>query len=96
MVDIRGDPIESVRVNLKGIKTKVKSTESSDADGFFEFSDLGADTYVLTAKKKRYRNTKQKVTLEDGESQEIEIEMRKTSKRIKGVVEEMRSSSPPP
>ena len=66
-----------------GKKTKVKSTESSDADGFFEFSDLGADTYVLTAKKKRYRNTKQKVTLEDGESEEVEIEMRKTTKKVK-------------
>jgi len=86
VVDIRGDPLESVRVNLKGLKTKVKSTESTDADGFFEFSDLGADTYVLTAKKKRYRNNKQRVTLEDGESEEIEIEMRKTSKRMKGLL----------
>jgi uncharacterized membrane protein len=85
VVDIKGDPIESVLLKLKGVKTKVTRTESSDADGFFEFSDLGADTYVLTAKKKRHRNTKQKVTLEDGESEEIEIEMRKTNKRIKGL-----------
>jgi len=81
VVDIRGEPIESVRLRLKGLRTKVTATETSDADGYFEFEGLGADTYVLTAKKKRYRNNKQKVTLGDGESQEIEIEMRKTTKK---------------
>jgi len=40
---------------------------------------------TLQPKKKRYRNTKQRVTLEDGESEEIEIEMRKTNKRMKGL-----------
>ena len=85
VVDIKGEPIESVRLRLKGLRTKVIATETSDADGYFEFAGLGEDTYVLTAKKKRYRNNKQKVTLGDGESKEIEIEMRKTTKKIKGL-----------
>ena len=82
VANIKGDPIESVRLRLKGIKTKVIKTASSDADGFFEFTDLEADTYVIVAKKKKYRNTQQKVVLDEGESKEIEIEMRKTSKRV--------------
>ena len=82
VVDIKGEPIESVRLKLKGLTTKVKATETSDGDGFFEFLDLGADKYILTAQKKRYRKSKQTITLEEGESREIEIEMRKTSKRM--------------
>ena len=35
VANIKGDPIESVRLKLKGIKTKVIKTASSDADGFF-------------------------------------------------------------
>ncbi len=86
VVNIKGDPIESVRLKLKGIKTKVIKTASSDADGFFEFTDLEADTYVIIAKKKKYRNARQKVVLEEGESTEIEIVMKKTSKRIRGLL----------
>ena len=82
IVNIRGDPIESAKLSLKGIKTGYKSTTSSDADGFFEFSDLEADTYVIIAKKKGYKNAKQTLKLGDGEDREIEIEMKKTSKRI--------------
>jgi len=82
VVNIKGDPIEFVRLKLRGIKTKVIKTASSDADGFFEFTDLDADTYVIIAKKKGYRKNQQKVTLEEGESEEIEVVMRKTSKRV--------------
>ena len=86
VVNIKGSPIEFVRLRLKGIKTKVIKTASSDADGFFEFTDLDADTYVIFAKKKGYRKNQQKVKLGEGESTEIEIEMKKTSKRIKGLL----------
>jgi hypothetical protein len=82
VVNIKGNPIEFVKLRLKGIKTKVIKTASSDADGFFEFTDLDADTYVIFAKKKGYKKTQQKVALEEGESTEIEIEMKKTSKRV--------------
>jgi len=87
VVNIKSNPIEFVRLRLKGIKTKVKKTASSDEDGFFEFTGLKEDTYVITAKKKRYKNAKKTVKLGEGEDEEIEIEMRKTSKRIKGLIE---------
>ena len=85
VVDIKGDPIESVQLRLKGVKTKVTRTESSDADGYYEFTGLNADTYIITAKKKRYRKFKQTVTLGEGEEREVEIELRKTTKKIKGL-----------
>ncbi|OHB38481.1 MAG: hypothetical protein A2Y09_04135 [Planctomycetes bacterium GWA2_39_15] len=88
VVNIKGNPIEFVRLRLKGIKTKVIKTASSDADGFFEFTDLEADTYVIIAKKKKYRNAQQKVKLEEGESTEIEIVMKKTSKRVIEMMED--------
>ena len=52
VVNIKGNPVEYVRLKLKGIKTKTTKQTSSDADGYFEFSDLEADTYIITAKKK--------------------------------------------
>lgn len=73
VANIKGDPIESVRLKLKGVKTKVIKTASSDADGFFEFTDLDADTYVIFAKKKGYKKTQQKVALGDGESTESRL-----------------------
>jgi hypothetical protein len=86
VLDIKGDPIESVRLRLKGLRTKVIKTEASDADGFFEFTDLDEDTYIITTKKRGYRKNKKTVKLEGGESKEIEIELRKTTKRIKGLL----------
>ena len=79
--DIRGDPIENVRLALKGLKTKYSAKAASDKDGFFEFNDLDADTYVIKAKKKRYRPAKTSVELEEAETKEIEIEMNKVTKR---------------
>ena len=81
VTNIYGDPIESVKLKLKGIRTKTIKIESADADGFFEFTDLEADDYMITVTKKRYRSARKTVTIEEGEAKEIEIEMRKTSKR---------------
>lgn len=79
--DIKGDPVEDVNLKIKGLKTKYTGKTATDRDGFFEFADLDEDTYVITAKKKRYRTTKATVTLEDLEDKEIEIELKKTSSR---------------
>lgn len=79
VVDIYGSPIESVRLRLKGLRTRLNKRVASDSDGFFEFADLRKDTYVINANKKSYRKTKAKVELEEGEAKEIEIEMRKSS-----------------
>ena len=72
-------------MKLKGINTKTTKQTSSDTEGFFEFTGLGADTYVIFAKKMRYKKAKATVKLEKDESKEIEIEMKRTSKRIKGL-----------
>ena len=80
VVDIQSDPIESVKLRLKGIKTGYNSTSSSDADGYFEFDNLEADTYVLVAKKRGYKRAKQTITLEEGEDREMEIMMKKIGK----------------
>ncbi|MDO8744425.1 MAG: carboxypeptidase-like regulatory domain-containing protein [Candidatus Brocadiaceae bacterium] len=79
---MNGDPIESARLRLKEVTMKVVKNTSADADGFFEFTGLGVDTYVIFAKKMRYKKAKATVKLEEEDSKEIEIEMKKTSKRI--------------
>lgn len=90
VMNIKGDPIESVRLKLKGIGTKAVKRTSTDADGFFEFADLDADTYVIFASKKGYKKTKSTIKLEEGEDKEVEIEMKKTTKRGLLMTEEIR------
>ncbi len=82
VVNIKGDPIESVKLKLRNVKTKVAKSTASDQDGAFEFADLDAGTYTVIATKKRYKNAQQTVTLEEAEDKEIEIEMRKTTSRM--------------
>jgi hypothetical protein len=73
VIDIGGEPIESVKVKIKGIKTKFSDVVSTDADGFFEFTDLEKDTYLIIANKRGYKRKKQKVTLEEGQQEVVEI-----------------------
>jgi len=80
VVDTKGKPIDSVELKLKGLNTKVSKTASSDEDGLFEFADLESGTYGITAKKKGYQRSKQTVNLEEGEEEEIEIELKRTRK----------------
>lgn len=88
VVNIKDDPIENVRLRLKGLMTGKSKKTASDADGYYEFADLEADTYVIFAKKKGYKRNKKTVRLGDGESEEIELVMRKTTKKI--IAKEMR------
>jgi len=81
VTDIKGDSIESVRLKLSGIRTKIKKSTSTDSDGFFEFTDLDAGTYRIVAKKKFYKAAQKTVVVEEGEDVEIEIEMKKTKSR---------------
>jgi uncharacterized membrane protein len=82
VIDTKREPIESVRLKIKGIKTKYKNSTSSDADGFFEFENLEADTYVIFASKKGYRKAKQTTKLAEGEEKEIEFKLKKTTRKI--------------
>ena len=81
VVDVQGTAVESVKLTLKGVKTKYSSLILSDADGSFEFTDLKADTYVITAKKNGYKKAKQKAKLGEGEEKtDVKIELRKLKK----------------
>ncbi len=82
VVNARGYPIESAKIRLKGVNSKVLKKTVSDEDGLFEFIDLGADTYIITVLKKGYKKSKQTVSLEEGEETEIEIVLKKSSRRI--------------
>ena len=53
----------------------------SDEDGLFEFADLDANTYNITALNKGYKTVKQTVTLEAGKEKDIEIVMKKTRRK---------------
>ena len=86
VVDVKGNPVMAVKLKLKGLRTEVKATETSDKDGFFEYAGLGRDTYVIIAKKKHYKRAKKTVKLKKDEHEEIKIKMRKTSKLINGLI----------
>ena len=76
VTDTEGYPIESAKIRLRGKQTRVSKRTTSDEDGFFEFPDLSADTYTITATRKGYKKGKQVITLGKGEDADIEIEMK--------------------
>lgn len=78
VIDIDGEPLESVKVKIRGIKTLFTDVVFTDADGFFEFTDLEEDTYVIIANKRGYKRNKQKVKLGEGQQEEVEIVLKKT------------------
>ena len=82
ITDMEGKPIESAKIRLKGKQTKVSKRTTSDEDGYFEFTDLDADTYTIIATRKGYKKGKQVVTLGKGEDADVEIELKKAGKRI--------------
>ncbi|MBM4064197.1 MAG: hypothetical protein FJ266_00910 [Planctomycetes bacterium] len=76
--DVKGAPVTSVRLTLKGKKTKIGNNTNSDEKGYFEFADLKADTYTIIAKKKGYKKFRVKVKISEKEKKEIVIEMKKS------------------
>lgn len=83
--DTKGNPIESVKIKLKGVTTKTLFTTFSDADGFLEFTGLEADTYIMIAKKKGYKRLSKTVILGEGEEKEIQIKMKKEKKTVSSI-----------
>ena len=77
VVNTKGDPIESAKIKLRGIKTKISTTTFSDAEGYFEFADLDAETYVIIAKKKGYKRSSKTVILKEGEEKEVQIKLKR-------------------
>jgi uncharacterized membrane protein len=82
VLDIRGEPIENARLTIKGLRNKYTEKTASDKDGFFEFTGLEAGKYLITVKKKRYKPAKTTVEVDEGESKEIEVELRATRTRL--------------
>lgn len=80
VVTIRGDAIDSVKLKLKDIGTKTVKNATSDGDGYFEFTDMDADAYLITAMKKGYKKAQNYVELEEGGEQEVEITMKAKKK----------------
>ena len=81
VIDKKDNPIGSAKIRLKGANSKVLKKTVSDEDGVFEFTDLDADTYTITAIKNGYKRVKQTVTLEAGEEKDIEIVMKKVIRK---------------
>lgn len=77
MESVSGKPIESARIRLKGTKARKKAFRIlfSDADGFFEFNELDADTYDIFAIKTGFKSARQVVEMPEGEENIIEIKL---------------------
>lgn len=60
--DTKGNLMDSVKLKLKlrGQRTNIRMTTFSNV-GFFEFTDLDKDTYILTAQKRGYKKKKRKI-----------------------------------
>ena len=71
VVNVRGDPINKARLKLKGINTKYVETKYSDADGYFEFTGLEPDTYLIFGRKRLYLPKKIRVKLDEGEEKDV-------------------------
>ncbi|MBM4055130.1 MAG: DUF1565 domain-containing protein, partial [Planctomycetes bacterium] len=63
VTDENNEPVESVKVKIKGKKSGIKETTITDGNGFFEFDNLTTDTYKITASKKGYWKAKQIIQL---------------------------------
>lgn len=77
VVDINDSPIVSANIKLKGKRIKVSTSTTTDANGFFEFINLWTDTYIITAKKEGYNDSKKIIRLKEGDVKQIRIVMRK-------------------
>lgn len=83
VIDAHGNPIDSVKLKLKGIRTKFLTTTLSSINGFFEFTDLNEGTYMIFAKKKGYKSSKQKIELKDGETKtDVKVELKKLKRGV--------------
>lgn len=77
---IKGEPVESAKLRLKGTGARKKSFQIShtDAHGFFACDDLDAETYDISVAKAGFKSFSQTVTLKEGEEKKIEIKLART------------------
>ena len=99
MESINGKPIESVRLRPKGTKARKKAFKIlfSDAEGFYEFNELDADTYDIFAIKTGFKSTSQTVELKDFWGKKIEIKLRsiQVDEQKKDLIEDKRGTITP-
>ena len=99
MDSIGGKPIESVRLRLKGTKARKKPFKVifSDAEGFFEFNELDADTYDIFAIKTGLKSARQMVELKDFGENNVEIKLRsiQEEEQKKELIEDKRGTITP-
>lgn len=76
----KGKLLNLVKLNLKGEKAGILYSLFPVTNGYFEFTGLEADSYIITAKKAGYQNKRKKIRLQEGEEKEITILMRKKNR----------------
>lgn len=77
VTDSEGAPIGSVKVSIRKLRSDEEyETTSSDADGFYEFTNLKAGKHMLKAKKSSYRRHWEIINLREGETQMVDIVMK--------------------
>ena len=69
--------VEFATIRIIGRKTRIDMKTTSDKNGYFAFNYLDPDDYLIIVTKKGYKRTKEKVKLEAGENEYIEIELKK-------------------
>ncbi len=79
--DTNGNEMNNVKITAKNITTKRAWKDTTDGDGFFEIEDLEAGRYKIVAKKNKYKNAKETVTLKAGQEEYVEFNMRKKGKK---------------
>lgn len=99
MESVGGKHIESARIRLKGTMARKKAFKVlfSDADGFFEFNKLDADTYDIFAIKTSFKSARQVVEMPEGEKNIVEIKLEKILgvEPKRDLVEEKRGTDTP-
>jgi uncharacterized membrane protein len=74
--DLNGNSIESAKIKIKGITAKYSGESVSDADGYFEFTNIKKGRYFIYVSKKGYKKYKKKVELKEGETKGVEVKLK--------------------
>lgn len=78
VVNNKNKPVKSAKITLKGTKNPAKQNTTTDEEGYFEFTDLEADIYMIYAQKKGYKKSTRKVNLEEGTEEEVDFTLKKS------------------
>lgn len=72
-----GKPIKRAKVSLRSKELDFKDKTTTDNDGKYVFSDLSAGNYTLTVKKSGYKTEKEKINLEEGQNEVVDVQLKK-------------------